>query len=121
MLPRFISETALRGVESGPTGGDRGSECGSERAVECRPRPVRMQATTTKGATMQAFEFVEWQPPGAIREVPEPGPGQVLGLTISPFILFQATKVIREACHHPLQRKVGFSAHGSKGCCDSVG
>jgi alcohol dehydrogenase, propanol-preferring len=29
---------------------------------------------------MQAFQFVEWQKPGAIREVPvpEPGPGQVL-------------------------------------------
>jgi hypothetical protein len=39
-------ECGLRGNESGPMGGDRGSECGAERAVECRPSPVRMQAAT---------------------------------------------------------------------------
>jgi hypothetical protein len=39
-------ECSLRGTESGPAGADRGSKCGSERAVECRPRPVRMQAAT---------------------------------------------------------------------------
>ena len=39
-------ECGLRGNESGPMGGDRGSECGSERSVECRPSPVRMQAAT---------------------------------------------------------------------------
>jgi hypothetical protein len=27
---------------------------------------------------MKAFQFVEWQKPGQLREVPEPGPGQVL-------------------------------------------
>ena len=27
---------------------------------------------------MKAFQFVEWQKPGQLREVPEPGPRQVL-------------------------------------------
>ena len=36
----------LRGNASGPTGGDRGSECGSARGVKCSPSPVRMQAAT---------------------------------------------------------------------------
>jgi hypothetical protein len=39
-------ECRLSGTESGPTGGDRGSQCGPARAVECSPRPVRMQAAT---------------------------------------------------------------------------
>jgi hypothetical protein len=33
-----VPECRLRGNEFGPTGGDRGSECGSARALECRPR-----------------------------------------------------------------------------------
>jgi ABC transporter substrate binding protein len=41
---------------------------------------------------------------------------QALGLTIPPSVLFQATEVIRQACHYPLQSKVGFIAHRSKGC-----
>jgi hypothetical protein len=39
-------ECGLRGNEPGPMGGDRGSECGSERAVECRLSPVRRPAAT---------------------------------------------------------------------------
>jgi hypothetical protein len=41
-----VPECSLRGTEFGPTGGDRGSECGSARAVECRPRLLGMQAAT---------------------------------------------------------------------------
>jgi hypothetical protein len=39
-------ECRLRCTESGPTGGDRGSECGSAMALECRPRLFGMQAAT---------------------------------------------------------------------------
>jgi putative tryptophan/tyrosine transport system substrate-binding protein len=46
---------------------------------------------------------------------------QALGLTIPFSVLFQATEVIRQACRHPWPRRVGFRAHGSIGCCDSVG
>jgi hypothetical protein len=41
---------------------------------------------------------------------------QPLGLTMSPTLLFQADEVIRETCHHPWPRQVGFRAHGRKGC-----
>jgi hypothetical protein len=39
-------ECSLRGDEFGPTGGDRGNECGSARALECGPRLFGMQAAT---------------------------------------------------------------------------
>jgi hypothetical protein len=44
---------------------------------------------------------------------------QPLGLTIAPTLLFQADEVIREPCHHPGPRKVGFRAHGHQGCGDA--
>src|SRR5262245_60759581 len=39
-------ECSLRGTESSPTGGDRGSDCGLARAVKCRPSSFPMQAAT---------------------------------------------------------------------------
>jgi hypothetical protein len=39
-------ECSLRGTESGPTGGDRGSDGGLARAVKCRPSSFPMQAAT---------------------------------------------------------------------------
>jgi hypothetical protein len=56
---------SLRGTESGPAGGDRGSECGSERAVECRPCPVRMQAATPMDTWSDVFSppVLERRPP----------------------------------------------------------
>ena len=45
---------------------------------------------------------------------------QALGLTIPPTLLFRATEVLRSACRHPWQRKVGCRTHGSKRCADAL-
>jgi hypothetical protein len=37
---------------------------------------------------------------------------QPLGFTIAPTLLFQADEVIRDTCHRPWPRQVGFRAHG---------
>jgi putative tryptophan/tyrosine transport system substrate-binding protein len=43
---------------------------------------------------------------------------QALGLTIPPSLLVQADKVIRAACHHPWQKKGGFTPHQRQGSSD---